>query len=67
MKGKIAILALVAIFSFGGVSTSFAKEAKDTTKVTKVSCNKQAKKMKFKGKKERTAFMKTCKKSKAKK
>ena len=67
MKGKTAILALAAIFSFGAVSTVFADKAKDTTKVSKVSCNKQAEKMKFKGEKDKTDFMKACNKAKKKK
>lgn len=66
MKGKIAILALVTLFSFSAVSISFADNAK-TKDTSKISCKKQAKKMKFKDKKERTIFMKTCKKSKTKK
>ena len=64
MKGKIAILALAAIFSFGAVSVAFADKAKDTMKVSKVSCKKQAKKMKFKVKKDKSAFMKACNKAK---
>lgn len=67
MKGKIAILALAAIFSFGSVSVAFADKAKDTMKISKVSCKKQAKKMKFKGKKDKADFMKLCNKAKKKK
>jgi len=63
MKGKIAILALAAIFSFGSVSVAFAEKVKDTTKVSKVSCNKQAKKMKFKDTKDKADFMKACNKA----
>jgi len=69
MKGKIAILALAAIFSFGVASMSYAEAVKatDAPQVTKISCKKQATKMKFKNKKERSEFMTSCKKGPAKK
>ena len=60
MKNKAIIFALTTLLSIGISSASFADDAKTTNKA---SCKKQASSMKFKDKKEKSAFIKECKKS----
>lgn len=60
MKNKAIIFALTTLLSIGMTSVSFADEAKSTKKA---SCKKQATSMKFKNKKEKSAFIKECKKT----
>ena len=60
MKNKAIIFALTTLLSIGMSSASFADDAKSTKKA---SCKKQATSMKFKDKKEKSAFIKECKKT----
>ena len=53
MKAKVLVLALTTILSLNLSSVAFASD-------NKMSCKKQAKSMKFKTKKERAEFIKTC-------
>jgi len=62
---KLVVIALASLLAFGTASISYADNAKVQKKL---SCKKQADKMKIKGKKEKAAFIKACnKKEKSKK
>jgi len=66
---KLVVIALASLLAFGTASISYADNAKTASKDTKkLSCKKQADKMKIKDKKEKAEFIKKCnKKEKSKK